>query len=152
MNYLSIVNFKILAIATLCSAVLVTPLTSIAGQTIFATTTQIKQQEQETTINLSLEDLRQPHYLKITTSGSATRISGKVELNGKLLQTLTSSGTSINLSPLLKPGTNVVKISGQYTPVDANINTEFVGNNTQITQQAGGSGYLSQKLIFVVSY
>lgn len=145
-------NFKILAIATFFSAVLVTPLTPIAGETIFAETTQIKQQQQETTINLSLEDLRQPHYLKITTSSTTTRISGKVELNGKLLQYLTKNSSSINLSSLLKPGTNVVKISGQYSPVDANINTEFVGNNTQITQQAGGSGYLSQKLIFEVSY
>jgi len=92
--------------------------------------------------------LKQPHILKISTN--ATQLRGQIKLNGRLLQSLKTSGNQINLSPYLKVGRQVLEISGQYSPRHASVKIEFLGKNTQIRQETQGNSYLEQKFMINV--
>ncbi len=111
---------------------------------------QFQEQMQETTINVHAADLKQPHLLRIQPATAATQLSGQVKFNGKVIQTLKTSDTQINLSPYLKMGRHVVEISGQYQPSSGSVMVEFIGPGTESVQEMGGSGKLRQKLIIEV--
>ena len=135
-------NTKILAVITVWVAILGIPCSVIANSSI-----QIDQQTQETSVNINASDLRQPHFLRINVSQAVTQLRGQIKLDGQLIQTLSNHSTQINLSPYLSRGTHVLKLSGQYFPPDADIQVEFTGPHTQVSQQTSGSGSLDQTLI-----
>lgn len=106
----------------------------------------IDNQTQQTTINLNSADLNQPHLLKISTNPTKTRLTGQIKLNGKIIQTLKTNHTEINLSPQLTPGKHTIEISGNYNPTNARVQINFTGTNTQITHQIQGTGKINQIL------
>ncbi|NJQ97542.1 MAG: hypothetical protein HC784_07650 [Hydrococcus sp. CSU_1_8] len=105
----------------------------------FAETVQLKQQTQETTISLEADQLRHPHFLCVSTTKTGTQLTGKIELNGKFIQSLNNK-TKINLSPYLGLGKHKINISARYRPTGDSVQIEFIGPNTQVSQQTGGSG------------
>ena len=104
-------------------------------------------QSQQTKINLEHAELKQPHLLEIS-ADPGVRLTGRVTVNGILVQELRSNRVSINLSPYLRGGRQTVEISGQYRPARASVQVEFSGPNTSITQQTSGSGQLNHVLVF----
>jgi hypothetical protein len=118
----------------------------------FSTTQAVamSQQTQETSINLSATDLRQPHILSITTSQVPTQVTGEITLNGRLIKKLSRTTARINLAPSLKMGKNIVAVSGKYSPASTSVNVEFSGPSTQISQQMAGNGSVKQVLVIRV--
>lgn len=112
-------------------------------------TVQLKQQTQETAISLEADQLRHPHFLCVSTAKTGTQLTGKIELDGKYIQSL-NNATKINLSPYLSLGKHKIDISAKYSPTGDSVQIEFIGPNTQVSQQTGGSGYLNQRLIIEV--
>jgi hypothetical protein len=115
----------------------------------FAQTTY--QNIQMTTLNLQREGLKTPCLLSISPSSSINRLQGQVLLNGKVINRLDSKGVTLNLSSQLKPGSNRLVITGQYTPVDEIVSIHLEGLNTEIDQQTGGNGVLNQTLVIEVN-
>jgi hypothetical protein len=114
-----------------------------------ARTVQLKQQTQQTTINLEADQLRHPHFLCVSTAKTGTQLTGKIEIDGKFIQSL-NNPTKINLSPYLTLGKHKINISAQYRPTEDSVQIEFIGPSTEVSQQTGGSGYLNQILIIEV--
>ena len=104
-------------------------------------------QTQQTKIDLERSDLKQPHLLEISADPGVS-LTGRVTVNGILIQELRSNRVSINLSPYLQAGRQTVEITGRYQPARASVQIEFSGPNTTITQQTSGSGQLNQVLVF----
>ncbi|MCU0535612.1 MAG: hypothetical protein MUD14_17110 [Hydrococcus sp. Prado102] len=115
----------------------------------FAGTTQLKQQTQQTTISLEADQLRHPHFLCVSTAKTGTQLTGKIKLDGNFIQSL-NNPTKINLSPYLGLGKHKIDISAKYNPTGDSVQIEFIGPNTKVSQQTGGSGYLNQVLIIEV--
>ncbi|EHC18569.1 hypothetical protein [Fischerella thermalis] len=99
---------------------------------------------QTSSVSLSATDLRQPHILRISTSGS--QLSGDVLLNGKVVKRLSSSQVEINLSPLLSAGEHIVEISGRYAPASSGVSVELSGPGISSSQQTSGNGLLHYTL------
>ena len=142
-------KIKNLTFATFWAIVLAVTVTVMTQNSIFADAAQVKQQTQETAISLSLADLKQPHLLKVSAL-TATQFTGKIELDGKFFQTIANKSTQINMSPSLTKGRHIITISGEYRPENSSVSVEFIGPNTQVSQQTGGSGYINQTLIIEV--
>lgn len=136
-------SLKHLAFAAFSTVMLSTMLSSMPqGTNAIA---QVQQQTQETTINLSANDLKSPYWLSIRTP-NATKVQGQIKLNGKVIQSLNDQNTQINLSSYLSVGINEITITGNYYPAQASVTVELNGNNNNITQQTSGSGSLNQSL------
>ena len=110
---------------------------------------QNSQQLQESSINLDVNDLRGSNILKIVNLGNGD-LKGEVKLGGKKIRELNSNITEINVSSLLKPGKNILEITGVYSPINSSIEVNFVGSDTVISQETGGSGKLNQRLIIYI--
>ena len=95
-------------------------------------------------VSLSAANLSQPHILKIETS--ATQLSGKIIVNGKLVKNLNDKTTEINLSPYLSVGEHKVEISANYAPATSSIKVEMNAPNSNVTQQTSGNGILNYQL------
>lgn len=146
-----LVNLKLLLLAISYTVVLaasvpveVEPLSSDDVAQI-----QEKQQLQETAINLSVDELRHPHFLRINPLKSGTQLTGQIKINGKFFQRF-DRNLKINLSPYLTRGKNTIHISGKYRPANNSIQIELIGANNQVSQETGGNGYLNQVLIVEV--
>ncbi len=109
----------------------------------------VNRQAQQTRIQVSLDDLREPHLLIVTAPTKSTRFTGQVTIDGKVIQALSNS-TQIDLSPNLSQGVNIIEVRGSYSPPNSSIEVELTAPNTQVTQQTGGSGYFNQTLIIDV--
>ena len=107
-----------------------------------------KQQEQTAALAVDRSDLSTPLWLKVQTVDS--ELSGAIELNGKLLQSLNPKDNKVNLAPYLHQGRNVVKISGQYYPPHGSVQLELLGPQTQVSQQTSGDGDFQQTLMIEV--
>lgn len=110
----------------------------------------VTRQMQTSSINLAFSDLKRPHILKVKTSESSAKLTGKILFNGKFIQSLKAQTTQINLSPILRRGENVITVSGQYRPQDTTITIELIGAKTQIRQEISGSGGISQEIVIDV--
>jgi hypothetical protein len=110
------------------------------------------QQLQETSINLNVNDLQTANILRIVKVDNLNNgnLKGEVKLGGEKIKEINSNSTEINLSSLLKQGTNILEISGSYTPINSSIKVEFSGSDTLISQETGGSGKLNQRLIIKI--
>ncbi|NES23073.1 MAG: hypothetical protein F6K41_30180 [Symploca sp. SIO3E6] len=107
------------------------------------------QQLQQTIISLNTVDTTQPHILSIS-APTATELTGEIQIDSRVIQTLSNDNHQINLSPYLTTGRHTIEISGSYSPETASVTVEFTGNRKQITLQTGGDGNLSQTIIFDV--
>ncbi len=104
-----------------------------------------QRQTTTSTISIDRENLRQPQILKIDASNA--RLNGHITINENRIIKLANKQESINLSPYLFRGKNVIEISGSYSPQNSRITIEFSGTGNQITQQTSGSGILKHMLI-----
>ena len=107
-------------------------------------------QQQQTAVNISSSDLNEANFLSISASQPETQLTATVSLNGQLIKSLTNDDNVLDLSPYLTLGTQIVSISGGYTPDDASVKIEFKGKTTHISQETKGNGELQQQLIFHV--
>ena len=107
-------------------------------------------QRQTTTSTISIDraNLRQPQMLKVDASNA--QLNGHITINENRIIKLTNKQESINLSPYLFRGKNIIEISGSYSPQNSRITIEFSGTGNQITQQTSGSGILKHTLIVEV--
>lgn len=111
---------------------------------------RIQPQIQQSTISLSLSELKTPQILKITTPRGTTELSGQIKLDGEAIQTIRNKGTQINLSAYLTTGRHILEISGNYSPSNSSVKVEFTGPNIQNIQETGGNGEFAQTLIINV--
>jgi len=108
-------------------------------------------QTQESTINISSNNLRKPNTLIISGTTPGTQLNGDVRINGVVVQRLRNNRTQINLSPRLSRGNNTIEISGGYSPTSSSVQILFSGPNTRISQETEGNGILNQTLIVNVN-
>lgn len=137
--------------AVMLGAIVLTTVTStLWPSSLMGSTVSVTQQIQSSSTNLSFADLKQPHIFKISALDSPVQITGKISCNGRLIQNIKTQSTQFNLSPLLRKGRNVIRISGQYRPKDAIVAIELKGAETRIRQEVSGSGVLNQELVLEV--
>ena len=105
-------------------------------------------QKSSSSVSLRAVDIRQPHILKIDSSG--TQFVGKVTIDGKVSKKLDSKTSEINLSPYLSVGEHTVEISGRYSPATSSIQVELKGPGTNVTQQSTGNGVVNHTIIVTV--
>ena len=111
------------------------------------------QQLQQSHIHFDASDLQTSNNIlrivKVDRLGNGN-FQGEVRLGGKKIRKINSNITEINLSSLLKPGKNILEISGIYTPINSSIKVDFLGANTRVTQESGGTGKVNHRLIFTI--
>ncbi|ACK66313.1 hypothetical protein PCC8801_2294 [Rippkaea orientalis PCC 8801] len=140
-------SFKHLVFAAFSTVILATTFSdSPLGKNAFA---QTQYQSQSTTIDISSSELKDSYWLNIYSSDNA-RIQGEVKLDGKVIQSLNSASTTINIAPYLNQGQNEVIISGNYSPTNASVTVELNSKTDKVTQQTGGNGLINQILIIEV--
>jgi hypothetical protein len=105
-------------------------------------------QKSSSSVSLRAVDIRQPHILKINSSG--TQFVGKVTIDGKVSKKLDSKTSEINLSPYLSVGEHTVEISGRYSPASSSIQVELKGPGTNVTQQSSGNGAVNHTMTVTV--
>lgn len=107
-------------------------------------------QRQTTTSTISIDraNLSQPQMLKLDASNA--RLNGHITINKNRTIKLAEKQKSINISPYLFRGENIVEISGTYYPQNSLITIEFSGSGNQVIQQSSGSGILKHTLIINV--
>jgi predicted lysophospholipase L1 biosynthesis ABC-type transport system permease subunit len=105
-------------------------------------------QKSSSSVSLRAVDVRQPHILKIDSSG--TQFVGKVTIDGKVAKKLDSKISEINLSPYLSVGEHTVEISGRYSPGSSSIKVELKGPGTNVTQQSSGNGVVNHSMTVTV--
>ncbi len=81
---------KNLALAAISMGLLLTATEAIA-QFSNHDSVLVNRQEQQTRIQVSLDDLREPHLLIITAPTESTRFTGEVTIDGKVIQALSNS-------------------------------------------------------------
>jgi hypothetical protein len=106
-------------------------------------------QTQTTVIDIDSPALRTPHVLKVSAPVN-TKLSGRILINGKVIQQFGNQGISLNLSPYLSRGKQTIEISGRYTPAQSSMQVNFSGAGTQVSQQTGGNGVLKQTWVINV--
>ncbi len=105
-------------------------------------------QKSSSSVSLRAVDIRQPHILKIDSSG--TKFVGKITIDGKVIKKLDSKISEINLSPYLSIGEHTVEISGRYSPASSSIKVELRGTGTNVTQQSSGNGVVNHTMTVTV--
>lgn len=146
----TMMRLRSVAIVSSISALLLASLPSLRADLYPKKAIAVSQQTQETTINLSANELKQPQTLSIRSSQSLTQMTGEIKVNGKSIKKLSRNFTQINLAPSLKLGKNIVVLSGRYSPVNTSINVEFITPNNHVSQQVAGSGSIKQVLVIKV--
>lgn len=109
----------------------------------------VSRPRQNSGIRLDSHNFRQPHNL-VVTANAGTQISGRITLDGKVIQTIRGRRTAINLSRCLSKGRHTIEISGNYRPASSSVEVEFSGPGTTVSQETGGSGTVRQTLILDV--
>ncbi|WP_026735621.1 hypothetical protein [Fischerella sp. PCC 9605] len=117
---------------------------TFASQQSSTTSSSSSSGYQKSSLNLSAANLRQPHILRINTSGS--QLSGEITVNGKVVKRLNDNQVEINLSPLLSVGEHIVEISGRYAPASSGVSIELSGPGVSSSQQTSGNGVVNYTL------
>lgn len=113
------------------------------------TTAQASSSAQQTTgVSINSDALKSPHILSIK-SKENVQLTAEVAVDGVVIKKWQGS-QSFNLSPYLSLGVNKVEISGNYKPASSSVSIEFLGANTQVSQETSGNGTLRQTLIVTV--
>jgi hypothetical protein len=144
-----LINLKLLLLAISYTVVLAASVPVEVEPSFFDDAQVRGEQLQETAVTLSLDELRQPHFLKINALNSKTQLTGQIEIDGKFFQRF-DRDLKINLSPYLTSGKHTIHISGRYHPIDDSIQIELIGAKSHVTQETGGNGNLNQILIIDV--
>ena len=140
-------NIKQIAKITFSSAILTLSMIVFMPNLVFANSHYLKDSKQETTINLTKNDLNGDLLLKINT---ANNFAGNIKLNGKNIQKIEANSTEIHLLSLLQKGKNILEINSVQKSTGANLQVELTGTNTQISQESGGSGNIQHTLVINV--
>jgi hypothetical protein len=140
-------NIKQIAKITFSSAILTLSMIVFMPNLVFANSHYLKDSKQETTINLTENDLKENLLLKINT---ANNFSGNIKLNGKNIKKIEGNSAEISLLKLLKKGKNILEINGIQKSNGANLQVELIGANTEIYQESGGSGDIQHILVIYV--
>ena len=106
----------------------------------------ISYQRQSSTLTLSRNRLNEPHRLSIRSEG-ATRLSGQIQVNGRVVKTLEPGTTTLDLAPYLSGNTTTVALTADYAPASARVAMEFTGPETTVSQQTSGNGQLNYELV-----
>ena len=141
MNINQIVNI------TFCSVILTLSMSVFMPNLVFANSHYLKDSKQETTINLTEDDLQEDLLLKINT---ANNFAGNIKINGKNIKKIKGNSTKISIFKLLQKGKNILEINGVQKSTGANLQVELIGTNTQISQESGGSGNIQHTLVINV--
>lgn len=110
-------------------------------------------QVQSTNISLDRADLTQPHLLRVRGSANNAPVRMQrveVKINGKVVKTIANNSLELNLAPMMKAGRYEVEISGTSPRLEDTISLNFIGKNTNVTQQFSGIGSIEQKLVIDV--
>ncbi|MCX7596322.1 MAG: hypothetical protein N2235_21705 [Fischerella sp.] len=99
---------------------------------------------QQSSLSLSAANLRQPHILRIHTSGN--QLSGEITVDGKVVKRLSDRQGEVDLSPLLSVGEHIVEISGRYAPPSSGVSIELSGPGVSSSQQTSGNGIVNYTL------
>jgi hypothetical protein len=140
-------NLKNLAFAVISPMILWVTLSSLPQENYVVA--QMQESTQVTSIDLSFNDLNKPLWLTIRVSNGA-RIQGQIKLDGRVIQSLNSQETKVNLSSYLKRGQQEISVTGSYSPIQSSVMIELNGENNQVSQQSSGNGSLNQVLIIGV--
>lgn len=105
--------------------------------------------QRQDTVSFTSTAKQQPYILSVT-ANTPTQVTGQILVNGVVVHELQKNNTSINLSPLLSKGKQKIEISGSYKPASSSVFIKLSGPGTEVTQQTGGSGRLTQTLIIDV--
>jgi hypothetical protein len=101
---------------------------------------------QESSLELDLADLRDPHTLTVRPSAETIQLQGTITLNGKTLKPLSNGVLQLNLSPYLRQGRQTLQVIGRYRPVEASVEIVLEGPSAEIAQTVGGNGIVNQKI------
>jgi hypothetical protein len=142
-------NVRAIAVTSSISVCLLSVLPSMLDFPLAGAAT-VSRQTQKTVISLSTAELKRPLILKIGSAQSLTGATGEVRINGQLLKKLSRTATRIDLASYLRPGKNIVAVSGQYSPETAAVDVEFVSSNNHVSQKMAGSGTINQILVIEV--
>ena len=93
---------------------------------------------------------KQQLYILTVAANTPTQVTGQIIVNGVVIHKMQKNNTSINLSPLLSKGKQKIEISGSYKPASSSVFIKLSGPGTEVTQQTGGNGRLTQTLIIDV--
>ena len=140
-------NIKQIVNMTFCAAILTLSMPVFMPNLVFANSHYLKDSKQETTINLTEDDLQEDLLLKINT---ANNFAGNIKINGKNIQKIEGNSTEISLLKLLKKGKNIIEINGVDKSIGSTLRVELIGANTQISQESGGSGDIQHILVIYV--
>lgn len=97
-------------------------------------------------INLNSANLGQPYILSISAT-SGTQLTGQITINGTVFKDLKDSSVEVDVSPLLAKGTQTIKITGNYQPVESSVEIKLSGPGIEVSQQTSGNGIIDQTLI-----
>lgn len=114
---------------------------------VFANYHQTKDTKQESIINLTLNDLKENNFLKIS---AANGFVGNIKLNGRNIKKIVANNTQIPLANILKKGKNILEIAGVYKSTGFPFQVELLGPNIQLSQSSGGSRNIKQILVIYV--
>ena len=97
-------------------------------------------------INLDSANLGQPYILSVSAT-SGTQLTGQITINGTVVKDLKDSSVELDVSPLLPKGTQTIKITGNYQPVESSVEIKLSGPGIEVSQQTSGNGIIDQTLI-----
>lgn len=97
-------------------------------------------------INIDSANLAQPYILSVSAT-SGTQLTGQITINGTVVKDLKDSSVEIDVSPLLAKGTQTIKITGNYQPVESSVEIKLSGPGIEVSQQTSGNGIIDQTLI-----
>jgi hypothetical protein len=123
---------------------------TVSQSTVIVSTDADGGQVQSTTVSIDRADLTQPHVLRVQGSANNAPIRlqrVEVKVNGKVVKSIANNSLDLNLAPMMKTGRNEIEISGNSFQVDDTISVDFIGKNTNVTQQFSGTGIIKQMLV-----
>lgn len=124
------------------------PTISIAQNSVSVTTNDDDDGIQTTTVSIDRGDLSQPHVLRVQGSPRMERV--EVKVNGKVVKSIVNNSLEINLAPMMTSGRYEVDIAGTIPQANDTVSVNFIGKNTNVTQQFSGNRNINQKLVINV--
>ncbi len=122
-----------------------TPTISIGQNSVSVATDDDDDGVQTATISIDRSDLSQPHVLRVQGSPRMERV--EVKVNGKVVKSIVNDTLEINLAPMMTSGRYEVDVAGTLPQANDTVSVNFVGKNTNVTQQFSGNRNINQKLV-----
>jgi hypothetical protein len=123
---------------------------TVSQSTVIVSTDADGGQIQSTSVSIDRADLTQPHVLRVQGSANNAPIRlqrVEVKVNGKVVKSIANNSLEVNLAPMMKTGRNEIEISGNSSQLEDTISVNFIGKNTNVTQQFSGTGIIKQMLV-----